>query len=96
MSLRDMYNFVNLKRKIGSWTGIRISDHQISRLMPYDLSYPSLSSKLEIWSSEVRIPVKVRIFLLKSKIVISQGTNYKFVSTYRFDLKQNYKEIMTK
>ena len=27
------------------------------------------------------------MFPLRSKIVISQGTNYKFVSTYRFDLK---------
>ena len=28
-------------------------------------------------------PGLVRIFLLKSKIVISQDTNYKFVSTYK-------------
>ena len=34
-----------------------------------------------------RIPVQVRILLLKSKIVISKGTNYKFGSTYQFDFK---------
>ena len=26
-------------------------------------------------------------FLLKSKILISQATNYKFIFTYQFDLK---------
>ena len=31
--------------------------------------------------SEFVLPVQVRIFLLKSKIVISQVTNYKFLST---------------
>ena len=38
---------------------------------------------------EVRIPVQVRIFLLKSEIVISEGKNFKFISTYKFDLKHN-------
>ena len=30
---------------------------------------------------------RVPIFLLKSEIVISQGTNYKFVSIYQFHFK---------
>ena len=33
-------------------------------------------------------PVQVQICLLKSKIIISQGTNYKFVSTYQLTLKR--------
>ena len=31
--------------------------------------------------------LQVQIFLLKSEIVISQGQNFRFVSTYQFDLK---------
>ena len=38
-------------------------------------------------SSEVRIPIQARMFLLKSEIEISQGTNNKFAFTYQFDLK---------
>ena len=34
---------------------------------------------------------QVQIFILKYKIVISQGTDYKFVSTYQFDLKKESK-----
>ena len=34
---------------------------------------------------EVRILVQVRVFF-KSTILISQGTNHKLVSSYRFDL----------
>ena len=37
--------------------------------------------------------VQVQILLMKSKIVISQGKNFKFVSTYQFDLKTQ-KNIM--
>ena len=36
---------------------------------------------------QVGILVQVRIFLLKSENVISQGTNYKFVFTNQFDLE---------
>ena len=46
------------------------------------------SARLEIWSSEVGIPIQIRILLLKSKIVVIQGTNDKFVSIYQFDLKR--------
>ena len=48
-----------------------------------------------ICAKEVRIPVQVRIFLLKSEIVLSQSTNYRFVSSYTTDLKQQNKEINT-
>ena len=34
------------------------------------------------WRSEIQIPGQVRIFLLKSKIVIPQDTNYKFPFNY--------------
>ena len=44
------------------------------------------SARLEIWRSEVQFPVQLRIFLLNLNC-ISQGTNYKFVFTYQFDLK---------
>ena len=37
--------------------------------------------------SKVQILAQARIFLTKSKTLISQGTNYKFVFTYQFDLK---------
>ena len=43
------------------------------------------ASDLEVWGSN---PNPGSNFLLKSKIVISQGTNYKFVSTYEFDIKR--------
>ena len=39
--------------------------------------------------------MQVQIFLLKSKTLISQGTNYKFVFTYLFVLKHK-KKIKTK
>ena len=43
--------------------------------------------------AEVRIPVQVRIFLLKSETVISQGPNYRFVSTYQFDINDIFSEF---
>ena len=42
--------------------------------------------------SEFRILVQVQISLLKSKTVISQGTNYKFIFTDQFDLKHQNKD----
>jgi hypothetical protein len=51
-----------------------------------------LRNRTEIWKSEVRIRVQIRIFLLKSKIVISQGIRNKFVSNYQIDLEHRNKE----
>ena len=58
-ALLGIWEILDLKRKIRTWTGI--------------------------WTLD--FPVQVPILLLKSKIVISRGTNYKFVSTYQFGLK---------
>ena len=44
------------------------------------------SARLVIWISEDRIPVQVRIFLLKSEIIILQGTHYKLLSAYKYRL----------
>ena len=45
--------------------------------------------------SKVRILVQVQIFLFKSDILISQGINYKFVSTYQIDFKYQNKDEVT-
>ena len=40
----------------------------------------------------LELKIHVRIFLFKSEIIISHGTNYEFVSSYTFDLKYQNKD----
>ena len=58
------------------------------------LAWHSTNTRLEKWRYEVQILVQIWSFFLKSGIVISQGTYYKFVSTYQFDLK-NTRSLMS-
>ena len=54
---------------------------------------------VERQARDLEVPVQVRIFLLKSKVLISQDSNY-FVSTCQFDLKVEciikFKELIVK
>ena len=46
----------------------------------------NLDRDLNLLRYKVQVPVQVWILLLKSEILISRGTNYKFVSTYQFKM----------